>query len=764
MIDFEILSTFGTSDATLKAIFTAVDLSDDQKATRTTDELQEHSKQLKTRKFFEERIRNRMQEGITRSMKTYKRYAAADIAWDGAPIHQDMMPLLAYAQGNMDKVELTKEFIGLGDEKRYVDDENGQKTLNLPKFVQVHANLVRHFITRRLASQSNKYTNLTPFYAYDSRSTDQVGKLRADAVSQRMDIMADEYGHRQHDSQCMRDTFLYSKCVDFVTSAWEQDKHWRRKDPTGKAEKPNMEEYIEREGVSWFNPHPSRLIYDDAHPLSSLNTDNGCTYVGYWDIVRFGAISDSGTYWNKGSVRHSTYLWDIFNSNASFFSKYYGTIKPPETLKSNEKDPAGGNDIKNNMGQLAQMTEDSPSLQMVYFEKIVPAEHNIGSYPYPVWVRFITAGDNTIIHAELMPSRPAAFMTFNDSDGRSDNISFAHELMPYQDAMNNLLNAMQSIIEMDCAKQIMIDKDALDASTREQFIQKMRGQDWAGSPTVVEVSFSKLRDLGINIKDVIHTNGTTGSQQTIESILRAIAQLVALVEKLIAMSPAELGQPAPREISATEVHEISQTTSTVASFISDGIDAYREAKKRIQYEGLIACGTQPLNVPVVHRYTTAVIEKAGFQVADGIEEADNGKQTIVGTVKKLRHTMVFSSRDGSERPQNVKASQSLVQLLQVVAPDPDLRKEIGKERMFLIINEIFRLSGAKIDLKLEAGESQNFGIPQDKIEELLKQNLTANEQNTTDIDRLLGQAGADPREFRDNAAQLQGAGLTVVEG
>ena len=239
MIDFAILNKFGTSDATLKKIFTATELDEDQAKTRTEDELKDHSRHLATKKFFEERIRNRMQEGITRSMKTYKRYAAADIAWDGAPIQKDLMPLLKYAQGQMDKVELTPEFIGGGDEKRYVDDENGQKTLNPAKFVQVNANLVRHFITRRLASQSNKFTNLSPFYAYDSRSTDQVGKLRADAVSQRMEIMADEYGHRNHDTQCMRDTFLYSSCVDFVQCAWEQDKHWRRKDPTGAVESSN---------------------------------------------------------------------------------------------------------------------------------------------------------------------------------------------------------------------------------------------------------------------------------------------------------------------------------------------------------------------------------------------------------------------------------------------------------------------------------------------------------------------------------------------
>jgi hypothetical protein len=756
MIDFTILEKHGTSDQRLKEIFTAHGLDDHQLASMDEKERKDHEKKIKTREFFESRIRSRQQEGVARNMREYKRNAAADIAWDGPPIQKDMMPLLKYAQNNMGKVEVNREFSELNDGDRFIDSDSGNATLNLPKFVQVHCNLVRHFVTRRLAGQSNKYSNLYPFYAYDSRSTDSVGKLRADAVSQRMDIMADEFGHRHHDVQCYRDAFLYSHVVDFVRSAWEQDKHWRKKDGGD-----DIEEFIEREGVSWVNPHPSRVFYDDAHPLSSINYDNGCQYVGYWDIVRYGEVSQNGMFWNKNAVKHSTYLWDIFNQNAGFFTKYYGTIRPPEMVQDNEKDPAGGNDRANQVGQFAGMREDTPILLMQYFEKIIPKEHNIGDYPYPVWVRFITAGDNTVVHAEIMPSRPAAFLTYNDSDTRADNISFAHELMPYQDAMNNLLNAMVSLIEAECVKVFLINKDALDPAVRAHVRKKLEGKDWA-APLTVEVSNSQLQELGVDLKNVFTIAETRASQQTLESILRGMAQLIGLVEKMIAMSPAELGQPAPREISATEVTQIAQTTTTVFSFISDGIDAWREAKKRIQYESLIACGEQKLIVPVINRYTKEVITKAGFEIYEEQEDT-RGPQTIVGTIDNLRHTMVFSSRDGAERPQNVKAAQSLVQLLQLLAGDEAIRAELGKERLFELINEIGRLTGAKFDIKLEGGESNDFGIPPDVTRDLLQQNLNATEQNNTDIAALLQQAGIDPAQLRQVAGQVQGAGLQIVQ-
>lgn len=756
MIDFEILKEFGTTDQRLKEIFTAQPLDEHQREGVSDEDIKAHAKLIKTREYFQSRIRSRMQEGVSRNMAEYKLNAAADIAWDGPPIQKDMIPLLKYAQDNMGKVEATQEFTALEEGNRYVKHESGNVVLNIPKFVTVHVNLVRHFITRRLAGQSNKYTNLYPFYSYDSRSTDAVGKLRADATSQRMDVMADEYGHRHHDVQCYRDAFLYSHTVDFVRSAWEQDKHWRKKEGATN----DKEQYVEREGVSWVNPHPSRVIYDDAYPLSSINWDIGCKYLGYWDVVRYGEVNSNSAFWNKGSVKHSTFLWSIYSQNAGFFTQYFGTIKAPEMMRNNEKDPAGGNDRTNQIGARVGIEEDSPVLLLQYFEKVVPKDHNIGDYPYPVWIRFIVAGDDTIVHAEIMPSRPAAFLTYNDSDSRADNASFAHELMPHQDAMNNLWNALQALIEAECVKVFLINKDVLDPEVREIVRKKLEGKDWA-SPVAVEISNSKLQELGVDFNKVFTIAETRASQQTLESILRAMAQLIGLVEKLIAMSPAEMGQPAPREISATEVTQIAQTTTTVFSFISDGIDFFREAKKRIQYESLIACGEQKLIVPVINRYTDDVIKAAGFEVYEGMDT--RGQQTIVGTVDKLRHTMIFSSRDGAERPQNVKAAQSLVQLLQLLAGDPQIRGELGKERLFELINEIGRLTGAKFDIKLQADERNDFGVPPQQMESMMQDNLNATERNNTDIQALMQRAGISPEQLQGVAEQVQGAGMRIVK-
>jgi len=761
MIDFKILNAAGTNDRVLKEIFTTRGLTDQQMAGMSKEALDIHGRRTKTRQFFENRIRARCQAGTSRNMRDYKRNAAADMAWDGPPIVKDMFPFLKYAQNNMGKVEVNQTFADLTDASRYTDTEGGgNPTVNLPKFVQVHANLVRHFVTRRLAGQSNKYTNLSPWYNYDSRSTDQVGKLRADAVSQRMDIMADDFGHRHHDVQCFRDAFLYSNCIDFVRSPWEQVKEWKLK-PTDNAfveeGKPEWEEGIQREGVLWVNPHPSRVFYDPSHPVSSINHDNGVTFLGHWDIVTYDQVSNNSMFWNKTSVQHSTYLWNTFNQNSDFFDTYFGTITPPELVKEEQKDPAGANDRVNEIGKYSGLKEDEPIMLMQYFEKLIPKEHNMGDYPYPIWVRFITAGDNTVVHAEFMPSRPAAFLTYNDSDSRYDNISFAHELMPYQDAMNNLLNAMVSLIEIECAKIYLVDKDALDADVLTSLRSKMEGKEWAATPTVVEVSRSKLTELGVDIDKVVTVAENRASQQTLDSIIKAMANLMQLVERMIAMSPAEMGQPAPREISATEVTMMAQSTTTVFSFISDGIDTFREAKKIVQYESLIACGEQTMVVPVINRYTADVIEQAGFKIYGDINVSEVSReiQTITGKVQNLQHTFVFTSRDGAERPQNVKAGQNLVQLLQILAGDPEIRQALGKERLYSLINEIGRMSGAKFDIKLEPGEENAFPPPPQEGQPPPPEN-----QQPQGPESALG---VNPQQMQEATAAVQSQGRRVTQ-
>ena len=134
-------------------------------------------------------------------------------------------------------------------------------------------NMVRSLVTRRLAAQSSKYSNLYPFYKYEPRGNRPVDKLKADVLSQRVDIMADDYGYRNHDIQVLRNALLYAQSIDFVAAKWDiqysidgasydkENKEWI-----------NVKTSIDKEGLQWVTPHPLRAFYDTSAPVSAINT------------------------------------------------------------------------------------------------------------------------------------------------------------------------------------------------------------------------------------------------------------------------------------------------------------------------------------------------------------------------------------------------------------------------------------------------------------------------------------------------------------
>jgi hypothetical protein len=89
-------------------------------------------------------------------------------------------------------------------------------------------------------------------------------------------------------------------------------------------------------------------------------------------------------------------------------------------------------------------------------------------------------------------------------------------------------------------------------------------------------------------------------------------------------------------------------------------------------------------------------------------------RNVVGTPTSLVHEYLFSSRDGPERSINVKSAETLTALLGQILQIQPVIEAVGKRRLFEIINEIFRKSGAGFDVKLELeeGESEELMPPQ----------------------------------------------------
>lgn len=754
-IDTEILDHCGSTQERLKEIFTAKpcdesakdypDLTDEQRKKKTDDYV--------TRKKFETMLGDRLMEQINFSMRNYNIYAAVDLAWDSTPINKTTYPLMLYAQGKLDLAGCCGALSGLSNSERYLQ-RNAKKEItgiNLPKFLEVNINLIRSFITRRLAAQTNKYNNLYPFYKYESRSTGLVGKLRADVVSQRMDIMADQFDYRHHDTQVYRDTFLYGHCVDFMRCAWEKEVQWVKQEVPEALETDEVtpRSIVAKEGLAFVNPHPTRVFWDNAYPLASINTDTGCEYIGFWDVQRYGDIEGNPMYWNRADLAFSSNVVTLFSTYASYFSTYYCTIRPPQAVS----DLSGLNDRKNNIGIYSGQTKDTSILLTNFFVKIKPKEWGVGDYPYPVWLRCLLAGENTVIHAEFMPTTPAAYCGLNENDNRQVNISVAHELMSYQDQMTNLQSYLLQCILSDNIKVLVVDTDV--ASSPEvitAFRDQIKGRDYNAQAVILEVSRAKLLELNMDPAKVVSLVETKCT--SIDIIFRAMIQLVQMVERLMALSPQEQGQPAPREISATETNLIAGTTESVFAFISDAFDEYRAAKKRICYEAYMARGTDRIRVPVINRYTEDVIKKAGFDVVpDEMEDLTDAttlarRHTIIGSKTNLLHDFIFTSRDGAERSSNAQSANTLVQLLSILQ-NPMIAEAIGKEKLYEIVNEIFRMSGSGLDLKLEVqeGESNQLGLDRFQQIQQIAQNLTD----------MVGQNQQDIRTVSDQAQKgMQG--------
>jgi hypothetical protein len=748
MIDFDILKEAGTTNERLRKILTCTD-------TENPDH--------KIREKIEDMVSSRMTEHVTYSLRNHQLYSAVDMAWDSSPINKTTMPLVLYAQKRIDMKSCAKALEGVKSLEQYAKrDESGKIVdIDLPKFFEVNVNLVRSFVTRRLAAQVNKYNNLYPFFKYESRTTGPVGKLRADALSQRMDIMADQFDYRHFQTQAIRDMFLYGHSVAFPRASWERDVQWT-KSPVAEAFKtdgsfegtiPKVSR-VTKEGLGWITPHPSRLFWDNAYPLTSINTDSGANYCGFWDVVRYGDIADNPAFFNRDVVGFSDAKDSVFVTFSDYFTQHYTKITPASTIA----DPAAYNDRVNNVGRYSGKMADASVIVGEYYWKCNPNEFGIGDYPYPVWIHLKVAGDNTIIFAEIMPSTPAAVFSFNENDSRLLNLSVAHELMPYQDQLTNLMTQLLETAKADLFSVAVINSDIFPdtdegAKVLEDFRNTMAGKNFYASTHVLEASFQKLRDLGIdprsdNVFKVVRSSPSTA----LTTIFQSIQNLLATAERLMALSPQEQGQPAPRETSATEVTIINNTTESVYNFISESIDEGRAAMKRICYECLIAKGASEVYLPVVNRYTDDVIAKAGFRYVPDEDEAISSvgtRRTIVGTTSNLVHDYIFTSRDGSERALNTMSAQNLIQLFQIITQSQILLPNIPKDKVFEIVNEIFRLLGAT-DLRLQAPPGQEGdsllegagGMSPEAIEQIAQ----AVQQNSQDIQQIAGvlQGGGAP--------------------
>lgn len=703
---------------------------------KDSEEYKCQQKLVDLRKTWEDRIEARIQEGIRFGVKNYRFYGASDLAWDSNIITKELVPLQLYAQGKLDfkscAEQVCKELPKAEWPKHFDCEYNkdgmitGVKSVKPARFYEVVVNLVRSLISRRTAALSIKYTGVYPYLKFDPLSTSYVAKLRADVLSQRIEMITNQYGYRHDVVQLIRDVLMYGHVLEFATGAWDVESQIFEKiraegfdeDEPVAIEDMETETRIVREGVIFTRPHPTRSFWDTQFPLSSVNTDTGVTFMGYWDILRFRDIEKNPVYFNRDKITFNNSFMIQLGEYKDYWNLYYASA-PVNFPKLDRFGPASIspdiNDRTSNTGRYTAELADNSIALVEYRERVIPRDVGLGEYPYPVWVRLVVANDRTVVFGEILPSTPAVYAGYNEDDSRLINNAWAHDIMPWGDQLSNMTSQLLLTQKAGLLKFVSLNLDLLATEAqREQARKILRGEGWLEGPIVLEYSGAQYEERGDNPQKVVQMNEAQ-MHNDVSVFFRSISQLLSLAERILGVSSQELGQSAPREISATEVTAISDTTNTSLSFMGLGIDEALAAKKRMLYESFIAMGSNTVRVPVAERYQDATIKAAGFTVDTDDDVGSNLQspetQTLIGTKDKLVYDYNYSNRDGDARASNAKAAEVMVNLLQQIVQIPGMADALGKERLFDYMNAIVRLSGAGVDLKFSLGDGETSDMP-----------------------------------------------------
>lgn len=751
-----ILEAFGTSNAQLRRYFTSEDMKEPFIDKRTE---------------FLKWTEGIINEGVDWSLRNYYLYGAADLMWDAPPILPENIPLTLYAQGRIKIESLEDQLSTLNAADKFIEkkSEDGKevKKLNVNRLHEVCVNIGRSYLTRRSFAQTNKYNNLFPFFKFDTLSQTQVAKLRGEVMSQYAEMMTNAYGYRHLHTQLVRDMLLYGHSIAFPACSWERTIEIVEAGPddtidTGDSDlaeaskKVRLKSRIVREGVPMLSVHPTRAFHDRAYPLASLNTGTGCKWAGFWDVKRFRDIRTNNAFFNRDKVTFSSRTGGIISANKSYFDLYFADS--PINFPKLDRGGVGmgqTNDAKANQDFYSKETDNNSVFYTDLRIEVIPKEWGMGDFPKPVILRLIISSDNTVIFAEWMPSSViAAVFSHNEKDDRVNSLSMAHEIMPWQDQLSNLMSNLLLTMKHSLLRIIAINKDVIDDATIADIESKLNGPGYYSVPHLLKYSMQKYQALGLNPQSsVIEVIQQKSQDDYVNMAFRAIVQILSIVERLMILSPQELGQPAPREITAQEVSSIETATSSVYSAISESVDEGRAAMKRIIYESSVSRASKSVFVPVAQQFSRETIEAAGFKV---VGEADENKVAgmkqepldIVGNPSALAYDYVFTGRDGGERIQNLQSAQVLVAMLGQVLPLIGA-ESFGKQRLYDIVNEAFRLMGL-YDLKLEINDGESADLaPQQLAGELQK--LAAQ------VQQQLQQAGSETAQNKQQIAAIANA-------
>jgi hypothetical protein len=696
------------------------------------------------------RMSARVQGALDFNSTHYSLFYALDLAFD-APFRQVTPTLLSsVADKSADDKDVQDQLKSWGVDINDVISEQADpvtpgkniRKVSLPAFFQIFVPLVASYLKIRWAKLLND-RKMVPLFSFVPSVSNELGRMRCEAITSRVEVMGSQYGHFETFRQWIFNMLHYGQSVMFPVEEWHQEcqllpkgnKHYKGEKVEGDDKHVKV---VIREGIRYHLPHPTRYYFDRAWPASSMNTDTGCSFAGYWRTMKWGDIKNNKAWWNLDKVavgksgewgtKYSAYFKNVFRGCVVNFPSSRGG----SAQSRNDTENAIANSYYSD-GDL-----DSTVLVTEHFEKLIPKDYGLGDYEYPVWFRFVLAGDCTVLYAAPMAYCPTLFIGYDHVENRTHNASMSMEILPFQDQFGNLLTQTLLAVRQNLANVTWMDTDIIN----EDEIKKVEnlGERLLRKINFLRFSGKKLRVAQQRKEDAIFSHKF--SQQDIPSLMAAMKTILDTLERVLVMSSQEVGQAASHEQTAEEVKKIDNNTSTRVTFTGTSIDVGRDYWKKQLYMGLMAYGQDEFyaQVPMETLMDAKTLSALGFTYATDNPEDSYDKKTRKAHVKANKTAIAYESfasdRDGEDRPNSTEMAKNMIEFVKYFVSDPEVKGAIGIEQLIAMANYIGRMAGFPRDFKLQVA-NPNAIPPQDMVEQVTQMVQELEQRLTQDVQGAL---------------------------
>jgi len=658
-------------------------------------------------------ITNRVKDGFNRNLSEWQTYAAVDIAYD-APFNQTTATFVRHLLAK--KYEKAEEMLadvakwGLKESDLFLDvnlkDGKQAKVLNVPVFFNVLIPIVKSYCDARIATLFNE-RNTTPLLPYKPLKKTAKNRVISEVITDLVSKISTDYGYAAYLDQAIKQTVKYGLALSFPLEEWDCEEQMEVDEDSTK-ENPKFKKVTVKEGLRYIFPHPTRMGYDLYHPLTSLNSDSGCEFAYFWDVVPYSKLLDNRNFWNRSRITYGT-NWFNHELAGNYFNEFY-----PCRLKF----PTVGLDGEMKREDKAALYSSSERDKAVFFTqffmKLRPRDWDLGkyetvtdatgkkvnklvkTYDHYVWHRFYVANDSTIIWAEPCAYVPSWFMGYNydSKSGRQSGLGL--ETIPWQDHLGNIVSQMMLTAKQNLSNVIYYDTNMVDKDDIDEL--KNLGEGRYRSLNFIPYNSMKTSRSGNNPKDAFVS--VQLNYRSIQDMVQMMGTILDLMERVLQFTAQEVGSTAKHYQSAEEIKTVNQSSDQKTNYTGSAIDAGRDAWKKQIYEAArsyMDAGFESEvsdDIPGVE----GIIDELGFTITG----RSKGKIHVKGHKSKLRLDQFARTGGDHEQDTDQQTAQAMFNVIGIIASHEEIFQPIGAKRVISLLEQAAKLAGADKDFKLNA--------------------------------------------------------------